>query len=114
MNTNVSDMPLEIFADYTSDMLDQEWHWEYLFPIINGNHNPYFEEFGNSDFVFGWYSGNGRHHSFVYDDPDTDATDNAQGGSNHAYGGAFVGDAGYGFGEYDNNYHPEDTDEEEY
>lgn len=36
LNTNVGDMPLDIFSDYLTDTLDQEWHWEYLALAING------------------------------------------------------------------------------
>lgn len=34
MNTNVGDMPLDIFSDYVSDALEQEWRWEYLVPAF--------------------------------------------------------------------------------
>jgi hypothetical protein len=30
INLNVGEMPLDIFADYISDILGQEWSWEYL------------------------------------------------------------------------------------
>jgi hypothetical protein len=30
MDTNVGEMPLDIFSDYISDILDEEWSWEYL------------------------------------------------------------------------------------
>jgi hypothetical protein len=39
MNDNVGDMPLEIFGDYVSDVLNQEWSWEYLVLITNGGCN---------------------------------------------------------------------------
>jgi hypothetical protein len=35
MNTNVGDMPLDIFTDYISDTLGEEWSWEYLAIIVN-------------------------------------------------------------------------------
>jgi hypothetical protein len=35
INTNVGDMPLDIFTDYLNDTLDQEWSWEYLITAIN-------------------------------------------------------------------------------
>lgn len=35
MNLNVGDMPLDIFADYVSDILEQEWTWEYFITILN-------------------------------------------------------------------------------
>lgn len=31
MNTNVGDMPLEIFGDYVSDCLSIDFPWEYMF-----------------------------------------------------------------------------------
>jgi hypothetical protein len=36
MNTNVGDMPLEIFSDYVSDYLDVDFPWEYLVVVSNG------------------------------------------------------------------------------
>jgi len=36
MDTNVGDMPIEIFGDYISDCLDEEWNWVYLFHADNG------------------------------------------------------------------------------
>jgi hypothetical protein len=35
MNTNVGEMPLDIFSDYISDILGEEWTWEYLILILN-------------------------------------------------------------------------------
>jgi hypothetical protein len=29
-NSNVGDMPIDIFSDYISDILNQEWSWEYI------------------------------------------------------------------------------------
>jgi len=57
MNDNVGDMPPEIFADYVSDMLGEEWSWEYLVLSFNnhGNHvgtSPEF--FYNCDKVTGY------------------------------------------------------------
>jgi len=43
MNTNVGDMPIEIFGDYISDCLDMDFPWEYLAAITNDDayyHNP--------------------------------------------------------------------------
>jgi hypothetical protein len=37
LNTNVGDMPLDIFCDYISDILGQEWNWQYLIPIDSDN-----------------------------------------------------------------------------
>jgi hypothetical protein len=34
-NTNVGDMPLDIFSDYISDTLGEEWSWEYLSVALN-------------------------------------------------------------------------------
>jgi hypothetical protein len=35
LNTNVGDMPLDIFCDYISDILGQEWQLEHIAMIIN-------------------------------------------------------------------------------
>jgi hypothetical protein len=35
MNTNVGEMPLDIFSDYVSDILGGDWSWEYLVPLLN-------------------------------------------------------------------------------
>jgi hypothetical protein len=35
MNTNVGDMPLDIFSDYVSDTLGEDWCWEYFGLIVN-------------------------------------------------------------------------------
>jgi hypothetical protein len=35
LNTNVGDMPLDVFSDYVSDILDEEWCWIYLIPTMN-------------------------------------------------------------------------------
>lgn len=37
MNTNVGDMPLDIFSDYVSDTLGEDWCWEY-FLALNWNY----------------------------------------------------------------------------
>jgi len=59
MNTNVSDMPIEIFADYTADMLDQEWDWTYIVPTLNDNGvaNEYVNNFGSGSGYMSHYSG---------------------------------------------------------
>jgi hypothetical protein len=36
MNTNVGEMPLDIFSDYISDILGEDWSWEYFGLIVNG------------------------------------------------------------------------------
>lgn len=36
MNLNVGDMPLDIFGDYVSELLESEFSWEYLGVILNG------------------------------------------------------------------------------
>jgi hypothetical protein len=59
LNTNVGDMPLDIFADYTSDTLEQEWSWEYLACLVNDAQMALFYEYGNSTFSHSWYYGNG-------------------------------------------------------
>jgi hypothetical protein len=35
INTNVGEMPLEIFGDYVSDILDDDWNWLYIIPYLN-------------------------------------------------------------------------------
>jgi len=37
MNTNVGDMPIEIFGDYISDCLGMDWSWEYIIPAFNNS-----------------------------------------------------------------------------
>jgi hypothetical protein len=37
INTNVGNMPLDIFSDYISDILDEEWNWLYL--TVNTNYD---------------------------------------------------------------------------
>jgi len=68
MNDNVGDMPIEIFGDYISDMLGEDWSWEYIIPMFNymndlkvsptqARGNGYCNDYG------GWYPtayGNGR------------------------------------------------------
>lgn len=39
MNTNVGDMPIEIFGDYVSDSLGVEFPWEMLTPMFNGEND---------------------------------------------------------------------------
>lgn len=34
MDTNVGEMPLEIFGDYTSDCLGMDFPWIYMVPLI--------------------------------------------------------------------------------
>jgi hypothetical protein len=47
MNTNVGDMPLDIFSDYVSDCLGEDWSWEYIIPILNGYIPPAFLDVGH-------------------------------------------------------------------
>jgi len=42
MNDNVGDMPIEIFGDYVSDMLDEEWNWIYCIPPLDEDYT-YFD-----------------------------------------------------------------------
>jgi hypothetical protein len=35
MNTNVGDMPLDIYSDYISDSLGIDFPWEYIVPVFN-------------------------------------------------------------------------------
>jgi hypothetical protein len=46
MNTNVGDMPLDIFCDYVSDILGEEWSWEYFGLILNW-HDQLKNNYGN-------------------------------------------------------------------
>jgi hypothetical protein len=52
-NINVGDMPLDIFSDYISDILGQEWSWEYLNVALNwapeNSEGILFFEKGNSN-----------------------------------------------------------------
>jgi len=55
MNTNVSDMPLEIFGDYISDCLGIEFTWEYMFVATTIGYHASYDNFasGCHDQVFG-------------------------------------------------------------
>lgn len=53
MNTNVGDMPLEIFGDYVSDYLDIEFYWQYMF-VFNEQGDNNGDSLGQ-----GWGNGNG-------------------------------------------------------
>jgi len=47
MDTNVGEMPLDIFSDYTSDQLNEEWSWEYLALVFNDKGNIHTETGGD-------------------------------------------------------------------
>jgi hypothetical protein len=87
INTNVGEMPLEIFGDYISDCLGMDFPWEYMFvPSALGyrscwNHLAFQDE--NTMFgIGGWYS---------YRD-------------SRGYGGGLFGqNKGYGVGASSNN-----------
>jgi hypothetical protein len=67
MNTNVGEMPLDIFSDYISDILEEEWCWEYLIPLSNWQgyvlrsgdyYNMWFGNghgFNNAEIGLGWF-----------------------------------------------------------
>jgi hypothetical protein len=57
MNTNVGDMPLDIFCDYILDVLNEEWIWEY-FLTFNFVATPVNWNFGNSSLFKGIISRN--------------------------------------------------------
>jgi hypothetical protein len=60
MNTNVGNMPLDIFSDYISDILGEEWSWEYLVFAVNGMDYHY---------SLGYYGhGYGHGHSYIEND----------------------------------------------
>lgn len=45
LNDNVGDMPLDIFSDYVSDVMEEEWSWIYLTPIFNYHRNGIIDPF---------------------------------------------------------------------
>jgi hypothetical protein len=45
MNDNVGEMPLDIFSDYVSDVLGEEWFLEYLIPILNYHRDSIIDPF---------------------------------------------------------------------
>jgi hypothetical protein len=52
LNTNVGDMPLDIFSDYVSDILDQEWCWEYFLVIYGRDgYNSHGRGWGHGHFL---------------------------------------------------------------
>jgi hypothetical protein len=79
LNTNVGDMPLDIFSDYISDILGKEWSWEYLVLAINGN-------------SYGAGNGYGQGNQWHEDDYDTEGLDHNGLGHGFGYG------EGYGYG----------------
>jgi hypothetical protein len=76
INTNVGDMPLDIFSDYISDILDEEWYWQYIvFAVNDGGYRR-----GN-----GYGSGIGYRHGIGYE-------------YGYGYGSGFGYVNGYGHG----------------
>lgn len=80
INTNVGDMPLDIFSDYLSDTLNEEWYWQYLIALPND---------GNSLGCHDFWTGNGFYyntegHGFVYGyvDINDETEEKAQGDGN--------------------------------
>jgi hypothetical protein len=84
LNTNVGDMPLDIFADYISDVLGQEWNLEYLITAINDN--------GHEN-GYGWgyciVFGNGNRWGYGYENGY---------GSGDGFGNGYGDGRGFGFG----------------
>jgi hypothetical protein len=83
LNTNVGDMPLDIFCDYTSDILDEEWIIEHFIPsfgeaisthsrfnygegkittteAIYGDGNTILETYGDGDASYGTIGGEAK------------------------------------------------------
>jgi hypothetical protein len=88
MNTNVGDMPLDIFSDYISDILGEDWNWEYLALVINGSEGNYNEStlghgrglgegFGGDGYTYNY--GNGLIEGYIF--YHFDSFDFASGGS---------------------------------
>jgi hypothetical protein len=64
MDTNVSDMPLDIFCDYISDTLGEEWSWEYFGLVINGpTYHSFRKANGVGNLRHGHGLGNGAYNS---------------------------------------------------
>jgi hypothetical protein len=65
MNTNVGDMPLDIFSDYISDILGEDWSWIYLTLVVNDQGYDLKENRFNG---YGWAHGyeNGFRDNFNY------------------------------------------------
>lgn len=74
MNTNVGDMPLDIFSDYVFDILGEEWSWEYFGISVWAYTNFDFQYIGNG------CGGYGMVYQTIYD-----------------RGNGYVGHQGYGF-----------------
>jgi hypothetical protein len=52
MNTNVGEMPLDIFSDYVSDIGEQEWNWIYFLVIYGKDgYNSHGRGWGHGHFV---------------------------------------------------------------
>jgi hypothetical protein len=75
MNDNVGEMPLDIFSDYISDILGEEWNWQYLILAINETDDGCGQQ-GNGDGV-------------VYDYHRM---------NNLAYGYGYISGDGFGYG----------------
>jgi hypothetical protein len=64
MNTNVGEMPLDIFSDYVSDILGEEWNWEYLAFAMNGCEGNYYENTWGYGRGVGQGSGDGSTYNY--------------------------------------------------
>jgi hypothetical protein len=74
MDTNVGEMPLDIFSDYVSDILGEDWSWEYFGIIVWAYTNFDFQYIGNEG------SGYGMIHQIIFN-----------------RGNGYVANKGYGF-----------------
>jgi len=75
---NVGEMPLEIFGDYLTDILNEEWSWEYLALTFNFNGTPG-STFGIGNSLNGlrynWHCGDGLTNDFSHMKQDCDYGD---------------------------------------
>jgi len=81
INTNVGDMPIEIFGDYVSDTLGEEWSWEYLvFSPCDGGQNLTFwhDEATGKGF---YYNNEGFGYVYNYSDTDNEGIAEGMGGT---------------------------------
>lgn len=49
MNLDIGDMPIDIFCDYISDILEEYWSWEYLLVNTYSFHSQFTENNGDGD-----------------------------------------------------------------
>jgi hypothetical protein len=102
LNTNVGDMPLDIFSDYISDTINMEWNWQYLVLAINDGgldrNNAYGQGYSyhfsvieyNNEIIRGYGNGNGSGYGVIC------AYGNGTGDGNGNNGEYLVMDSGHG------------------